>query len=717
MSGVKDIVEYVLNLGGDLGEKASAARSEVSGLSGVAQATVGVLGTLAGAVLAAGAAYGTLAEHVASVVDEMGDLSAATGLSTDTINGLRLAAAATGGDLAELVPADLAKKMAEAGDGTGKAADAFKRLGVEVADGAGHLRSADAVFADTLNALYAIDDPTTRAALAMQTLGGAGSALLGTFEDVSDLDRFVELGSQFGISAGPAAEAAARWQSSTAALSLAMEDAGFAIVNAFGPAATTALGNFALGLVYLTELARGLPGIVSGFASEWTEQAGRWYDAVTGAEGTLGDRLGTAAADNWSSLQGFVAGADDPATDRARAFFEGTGGVGSGVLLGPDGGGGAPPLGGPGPISFDKPVPIEFPGLDAFKVDMARIGAGLGGLLDEGIPALERSLADAAAAYQMQQDSDALAPQLEDLGAAVDDLKGSFTDELVTGLPDMLSSAMSGGLGGLLAALGPIGAGIQAVMSIPDVLDQALGFVSGLTDTFEAFPEAISSALTETLPAIFEELPDLISAVLEAVLMLPGILSEAIPEVIASVVASIPEILESVIGSLVEALPDLIWTALKMGLESFFLGGPFVLEIAKGLWEGLDKVFAGVPGEIADAILDALKSVLDQVAGPLKNKEGEWLGTNLRAAAGEKSILGLNLPSWSEGTSRVTTSGLAWVHAGNEVSRASMRGSERSPSGPIVINMHLADGRDAGRHVRETLGTYGLGETLDPYGT
>lgn len=65
----------------------------------------------------------------------------------------------------------LTKQMGSAKDGTGKAAEAFKTLGVEITNSDGTLRNANDVFNDTIEALGKVENETERDTIAMELFG------------------------------------------------------------------------------------------------------------------------------------------------------------------------------------------------------------------------------------------------------------------------------------------------------------------------------------------------------------------------------------------------------------------------------------------------------------------------------------------------------------------------------------------------------------------
>lgn len=135
-----------------------------------------------------------LAREMVEAVQDAGDfadeiltLSSQTGLATDTLQEFRY--------MAELidVPVDtisgslrkLTNNMQSAASGTGSAYEAFSALGVSVTDANGHLRRAEDVFYDTIDALGQMQNETERDAYSMDIFG----------RSAQDLNPLIEAGS------------------------------------------------------------------------------------------------------------------------------------------------------------------------------------------------------------------------------------------------------------------------------------------------------------------------------------------------------------------------------------------------------------------------------------------------------------------------------------------------------------------------------------------
>ncbi|MBR3240930.1 MAG: hypothetical protein IKF99_21150 [Oscillospiraceae bacterium] len=133
--------------------------------------------------------------------DEILTLSSQTGLATDTLQEFRY--------MAELidVPVDtisgslrkLTNNMQSAASGTGSAYEAFSALGVSVTDANGHLRRAEDVFYDTIDALGQMNNETERDAYSMDIFGRSAQDLNPLIEAGSDaIEDFAQEAHEMG---------------------------------------------------------------------------------------------------------------------------------------------------------------------------------------------------------------------------------------------------------------------------------------------------------------------------------------------------------------------------------------------------------------------------------------------------------------------------------------------------------------------------------------
>jgi hypothetical protein len=140
------------------------------------------------ALSAAAIAAEELTRRAIDNADAMRDLSIRTGASTETLSAYGYAAEQTGTDVETLGKGlkVLAKNAADSLNPTSEQAKVFKALGVEVVDSHGKLRALSELIPDIADRFKAMEDGTTKAALAQALFGRAGL----------DLTEFLNSGSQ-----------------------------------------------------------------------------------------------------------------------------------------------------------------------------------------------------------------------------------------------------------------------------------------------------------------------------------------------------------------------------------------------------------------------------------------------------------------------------------------------------------------------------------------
>jgi len=112
--------------------------------------------------------------------DEMMKLSRSVGLGVETLSSYAHAARLSGLDLQMFATnlGRLARNAAEAIGKTGEASKAFKRLGIDVRDSQGHLRPTSDLILDVAEKFSAMEDSSTKTALAIQLFGRSGAAMI-----------------------------------------------------------------------------------------------------------------------------------------------------------------------------------------------------------------------------------------------------------------------------------------------------------------------------------------------------------------------------------------------------------------------------------------------------------------------------------------------------------------------------------------------------------
>lgn len=133
------------------------------------------LSTAASGVLTAMAGLGYKAVTAA---DDLNTLSKQTGISTDSLQKMQYAA-----DLVDVSVTDITGALKKMKPKMTDTNETFKALGVSVTNADGSLRSAEAVFYDSISALSQISNETERDQVAMELFGKSADSLAGIIDD------------------------------------------------------------------------------------------------------------------------------------------------------------------------------------------------------------------------------------------------------------------------------------------------------------------------------------------------------------------------------------------------------------------------------------------------------------------------------------------------------------------------------------------------------
>ena len=159
----------------------------------------GVSASVGNAILVVGAIGGALfnaAKDTAAWADELITLSDQTGIATDELQKLDYASKYIDVDVSTMTGSmeKMIRSMNQAKDGSGQAAEAFKKLGIRITDSHGQLRDQQEVFYETIDALGRVKNETERDAKAMEIFGRSARDLNPLIKQGSD--RLRELGQE-----------------------------------------------------------------------------------------------------------------------------------------------------------------------------------------------------------------------------------------------------------------------------------------------------------------------------------------------------------------------------------------------------------------------------------------------------------------------------------------------------------------------------------------
>lgn len=155
----------------DMGNKLTAAGQAMRGISTAAAALA--------------ASIGALTVKSGKWADDLNTMSKRYSIGTKDLQMYSAAAQLVDTDVEAIAKSHvkLEKTMMSASKGTGSAAEAFKKLGVNVTDSTGELRKGDDVWQETIKALGQMENETERDAIAMTLMGKSASELNPLIED------------------------------------------------------------------------------------------------------------------------------------------------------------------------------------------------------------------------------------------------------------------------------------------------------------------------------------------------------------------------------------------------------------------------------------------------------------------------------------------------------------------------------------------------------
>lgn len=602
MSVVRKGVEYVLALKGDLAKRAADTDRELGQLEGTAGSTKVAFAALAAAGLAAGVAIADMTDDVVGAIDEMTTLASATGLSTETIEGLSIIAQMTRKDLSDLVPRNFAKNMEDARNGTGKAVDGFRTLGLQQEDLRGRFADNNVLLLETIKRLNAVEDPALRAATASEIFGKQGEQMLSAFADVDDLEAAIKFARMWGIDTGPeAAEAAGKVQRATASMNIAIDTAKQSVFDlvAAGEEWITVLSAVGVGMAEYTERTYRAVLVMDGLGnsvdplSAAVDAGWAYYESVT----ALTDQLET-AQDTTKEWADELTEADDVVKTTNEDLEE-----------------------------MYKALGLIDDEAEGAKTSVKGLREELAKPWDldmKEFRKLEEANSRDARELETKREQDALnrgAQALLDRQTTGVDTPAE--DAPVHAMIDAPSVAMMGDA--LMSAMVPFLAPVAALEQVPFLL-------TDLTATVETLPDTLLS------------IPELTVGLLDAITMLPS-----------ELVAMAPE--------LALAIGDVVFTSFTVGAEMFFdvvadalyaLPGEFASELASVL----DDLFGGLnpfDGDGSFFGLDAVAGVEDLLGVdlPFLDKGGTLTSDGLYYGhAGERVLNPTETQNYSYNNSR-----------------------------------------------------------------
>lgn len=148
-------------------------------LKGIGVAMGAAMAAVGAAAVSAAKSLTEMTVGAAAYADEILTTATVTGMSTESLQAYKYAAELVDVSMETLTGsmAKQVKSMSSARDGSKSMSEAYKKLGISVADSNGQLRDSETVYWETIDALGKISNETERDALAMQIFGKSAMEL------------------------------------------------------------------------------------------------------------------------------------------------------------------------------------------------------------------------------------------------------------------------------------------------------------------------------------------------------------------------------------------------------------------------------------------------------------------------------------------------------------------------------------------------------------
>ena len=302
-------------------------------------------------VAAAGIGYAIKGQL--NYIDQLGEMSEKIGVPVKELSRLAYAAQVTGVPLETLEKSlvQLSKGMVEAADG-GKAAETFKKLGVDVLDASGKMRSSEAVLQDLSDRFKEMPDGAQKTALAMEMFGKSGADMLLMLNNGGDgLRTLTEEAKKMGLEiTEEQAKSAGKFNENLDKLGTLAKGLGVKLAAALAPA-LEGITNWLIEFVTvdfpqfiesMKQLFADIKAKLSGMAASIREtfgEVGTWMSETwAGIKTTIGGAIDYLQG-KWEVFVASLKEAIQTAKDVAAAVAEALKLGGDGVLRGPGSGG------------------------------------------------------------------------------------------------------------------------------------------------------------------------------------------------------------------------------------------------------------------------------------------------------------------------------------------------------------------------------------------
>jgi len=267
--------------------KFKLATSMVSKLGGAAKSVAKVVTGLMVAVTAAAAAFVALGKKAFDALDDVGKTADRTGIAAEKIQALRLAAVESGASVEDLNKG-LEKFAKNIGDvvvkGTGEATYALDRMGIQLRNNSGHLKTNDELLKEVVEGIGKLGQESERASILQSMFGRAGIKMNQVFgEGAEAFDAWIRKADEMGfVVSGKAVKAVESFNDRFSELQFIASGLVNQTFAALSPMLDNLITNFRDWVIEINKTEGGLESIGKSIAGGFVEGAAKTIEVLGG---------------------------------------------------------------------------------------------------------------------------------------------------------------------------------------------------------------------------------------------------------------------------------------------------------------------------------------------------------------------------------------------------------------------------------------------------
>ena len=558
--------------------------------------SIGAIGAWIKAIIAFAGAMTAVVFSVSKLGDSIDKGSQRMNMSAEQYQKWAYAMELSGSSIEELREGynQMSGQISQAVNGTEESQKAFQRLGVNLKDAQGNLRSTGDIFEDVVVSLQSMDNATERTALAYKLFGESTSKLNPLLNNngnfLKDVVRTQDaLGSQMS---GSLVSASAKFQDAITTMKQGWQGFKNVLGETFMPVIQKVVVWVTVAIAKISALLRVLFGIKKDKSSETMNKATNSVSSYAGAVNKATDAVKklkkqTMGFDEMNILQG---------QDTASGSGSGAGDVGYGINVG----------GSEGSIGTLLPEDA-LADIENFEKKMDQIGGKIAGWVT-ALGILGGMILLIIGAYSLNIPMVLAGATLAGIGIAVGDASGTFSawDEWLNGIWESISTWFSNTISAIGDFFSRVWNGIKE--GAKSAVDAIVGFFSNIGNWF----------YTNVIEPIGNFFSDLWQSIKETAKSVADWFVEAWTDIKNFFVDTWNSIKEKAsntwdgIKNVFSVVGNWFYNSVISPVANFFSGmWDKVKNGAKNAWEGIKSVFSTVANFFGDIFSKAWKKVKD----------------------------------------------------------------------------------------------------------